>query len=297
MAVGSRVLDRPLTLYNEIRRQTAFDTERHPEVRDFKRRNGPNIERGLVPIALAEEHGLPIILGALRTMRFSPKRLDYVLPLRRLIRDIERPNHDAIVARRRWRSRAALGDPSCRAPQAFGTTIWDRITGRLRPDMGPMPTLPDVWTDEAYRAIAELADIVDFGISSLRVVTTAGVNFLVDTIQGTFEPEIMRYHGIGTGAAAEAAADTALGAELSTAYNPDSTRAQGTLQEGASANIYRSVGTNNVDGSATITEHGLFTQAATSGGTLWDRSVYAGQGLVAGNSYQTTYDATFAASG
>ena len=138
-------------------------------------------------------------------------------------------------------------------------------------------------------------EVIDYGIVSVRVVTTVGVNFIVDAFQNAVELETMRYHGLGTNATAEAAGDTALGAELSTVYNPDSTRATGTLAEGASANIYRTVATNNFDGSATITEHGIFSQAATGGGVLLDRSVFGGIAVVSGNSLQTTYDLTFAA--
>ena len=74
------------------------------------------------------------------------------------------------------------------------------------------------------------------GLISTRVVTTAGVNYLVDAFQGTTEPENFKYHGMGTGNTAEAIGDTALVAEVET-------RATGTQLEGASANIYRTVGT------------------------------------------------------
>jgi hypothetical protein len=139
--------------------------------------------------------------------------------------------------------------------------------------------------------------IEDYGIVSRKVITTAGVNFLVDAWQGTVEPEIMKYHGIGTGSTAEAAGDTALVTESTTALNPDSTRATGSLTEGASANIFRTVGTNTVDASVTVAEHGIFSQAATGGGTLWDRSLTGSLALVSGDSLQTTYDCTCSAGG
>lgn len=147
---------------------------------------------------------------------------------------------------------------------------------------------------EAEAWVAANASVTDFGLASTRVVTAAGVNFLVDAFQGSVEPEVMRYHGIGTDNTAENAADTALGAELSTVYNLDNTRATGTLTEGASANIFRTVGTNSVDGAASIVEHGIFSQAATSGGTLLDRSVFSTVSLSSGNSLQTTYELTLA---
>ncbi len=139
--------------------------------------------------------------------------------------------------------------------------------------------------------------MLDLGVISLRVVTTAGVNFLVDAFQGTVEPEILRYHGVGVGVAAEAAADTALGTESTTILNPDSTRATGTLAEGASANIYRTVGTVTFDGAGAITEHGIFSQAATGGGTLLDRSVFSAINVVSADSIQFTFELTLAAGG
>ena len=139
--------------------------------------------------------------------------------------------------------------------------------------------------------------MVDYGLASLRVVTTAGVNFLVDALQGTVEPQILRSHGLGTGATAEASGDTALVTELTTEYNPNSTRATGTLTEGGSANVFRTVGTNTVDGAAAVTEHGIFSQAATGGGTLLDRSVFSVINLANGDSLQSTYDFTINSGG
>lgn len=139
------------------------------------------------------------------------------------------------------------------------------------------------------------ASISEFGLASVRVVTTAGVQFLVDCFQGTTEPELMRYHGLGTGSTAEAVGDTALVTELTTQYNPDNTRATGTLTEGASANVFRTVGTNAVDAAVALREHGIFSQSATGGGVLLDRSVFAEINLASGNSLQSTYDFTITA--
>lgn len=139
-------------------------------------------------------------------------------------------------------------------------------------------------------------EVVEYGLASMRSITTAGVNYLVDAFQGTVEPEVLKYHGVGTGTTAEATSDTALVTESTTVLNPDSTRATGSLTEGASANIFRTVGTLTFDGSAAITEHGIFSQP-TSGGTLWDRSQFPALNMANGDSLQATYDATFAAGG
>ena len=138
-------------------------------------------------------------------------------------------------------------------------------------------------------------EILDLGLASMRVVTTAGVNFLVDALQGIVEPEILKFHGIGTGTNAEATGDTALQTEITTQYNPDNTRATGSLTEGASANIFRTVGTNTVDATVANTEHGILSQAATGGGTLLDRSQYSVVNLASGDSLQSTYDFTIVA--
>lgn len=136
-----------------------------------------------------------------------------------------------------------------------------------------------------------------YGVVSRRVVTDAGVAYIVDDWDGGSNTiDLFNYHGCGTGTASESASDTALGAESTTVLNPDSTRATGTKSQ-PSANIMRSVGTVTFDGSAAITEHGLFTQAATGGGTLLDRSVFSAVNVVSGDSIQFTYSLTLSSGG
>lgn len=135
---------------------------------------------------------------------------------------------------------------------------------------------------------------LDFGTASFRVVTSAGVNFIVDAFQNSVELEILKYHGIGTNNTAEASGDTALNTELTTQYNPDNTRATGSLTENGS-NVYETVGTNTVDAGVSIVEHGILSQAATGGGTLLDRTVFATITLSASDSLQSTYDLTLTA--
>lgn len=137
----------------------------------------------------------------------------------------------------------------------------------------------------------------DYGLASLRVVTDAGVAAIVDAFQNTVELETFKYHGTGSGGTAEAAAQTALVTEFTTQLNPDSTRPTGSLTEGATANIFRTVGTNTYDATVAITEHGIFTQAATGGGTMLDRSLFSVINLASGDSLQTTYDLTFTSGG
>lgn len=139
--------------------------------------------------------------------------------------------------------------------------------------------------------------VVPLGLGSLRVVTTVGVGYLVDALQNIVEPENLKFHGYGTGTTAENVADTALVTELTTEYVVNSTRPTGTTTEGASGNIYRTVGTLTPDsgGVLAITEHGVFS--ASSAGVLLDRTKFAAVNLdsAGGDSLQTTYELTLTA--
>lgn len=122
------------------------------------------------------------------------------------------------------------------------------------------------------------------GLISTKVVTTAGVNFIVDAFQNLVEVENMKYHDCGTGVGAEAVGDTALGTPYGGA------RTSGTTAEGSSANIYQTVGTINFTSTLAITEHGVFS--AASAGTLLDRSVFTAINVVSGDAIEFTYELT-----
>ena len=152
--------------------------------------------------------------------------------------------------------------------------------------------LPTVYGALWLRVIRGNGEEVDLGLASLRVVTTAGMNYLVDAFQNITELENFKYHGLGTGSTAEASSDTALGTELTTQYSVDNTRATGSQGEGASANIYRTSGTITVDASVSAREHGVFTSPTVGSGTLLDRSVFALVSLNASDSLATPYEYT-----
>jgi hypothetical protein len=125
----------------------------------------------------------------------------------------------------------------------------------------------------------------NLGVLGYRVVTTAYVNFLVDELQSSQATHsTFLYHDSGTGTTAEAAGDTALVTKVETG------RATGTQTEGASANIYRSVGTITYTATRAITEHGLFS--ASTAGTLMDRTVFSAINVVNTDSIQFTYELT-----
>lgn len=143
--------------------------------------------------------------------------------------------------------------------------------------------------------IDEFGNRTPFGLASLRVVTTTGAGFIVDAFQNIVELENMKFHGFGTGGAAEAVGNTALTTELTTEYAVNSTRPTGSQTE-ASATVYRTVGTLSPDASVAITEHGIFDQAATGGGVLLDRTLFSVVNLVgSADSLQATYDFTVTA--
>lgn len=133
---------------------------------------------------------------------------------------------------------------------------------------------------------------IDMGLASLRVVTTVGVKFICDDFNaGGTDVTTLKYHGIGTGGTAEAVGDTALVTESTTALNPASTRATGSQ---ASATVstnatYTTVGTLTAGSAIAVTEHGIFSQSATGGGTLFDRSLFSVVNLATADSIQATY--------
>ena len=140
--------------------------------------------------------------------------------------------------------------------------------------------------------------VTNYGLASTRVVTDAGVDYIVDAFQNSVELEIMKFHALGTGVTAEAAGDTALVTELTTEYTGN-VRATGTTAEGSSTNIYQTVATNTLDGTpgAALREHGIFNQAATGGGVLLDRTLFSAITLSSGDALQTTYELTVTAGG
>lgn len=136
---------------------------------------------------------------------------------------------------------------------------------------------------------------VDYGVVGRRVVTDAGVAFLVDDWDdNTTDITDLQFHGTGSGGTAEAQTQTALVTEFTTELTTDSTRPTGAATQ-PSANILQSLGTISYDATVAITEHGLFDQAATGGGTMWDRTLFTVINLSSGDSLQATYQVTFTA--
>lgn len=116
-------------------------------------------------------------------------------------------------------------------------------------------------------------------------VTDAFVALLTDTLVDNSDGiKNFKYHDSGTGITAEAAGDTGLGTPTGIG------RATGNQGEGASAPIYKSVGTITYDGDYDITEHGLFN--AASDGTLMDRTKHGVVTVEADEKIEYTYQLT-----
>jgi len=129
---------------------------------------------------------------------------------------------------------------------------------------------------------------INYGVLGYRVVTTAFVNFVVDQLQA--ETSVFGdflYHDSGVGSTAENVTDTAI------ETTDGESRASSTQTEGASANIYRSVGTIAYTSTLALREHGLFN--ASTAGTLMDRTVFTAINVVNGDSVQYTYELTVTA--
>ena len=186
------------------------------------------------------------------------------------------------------------------------------LTTRLNRPPGPgllwkVSNLPNVWPGlwrSRLRRICKMSglegrlyarlfradgSIVEYGLISTRLVTTALVDFIVDQLQAE-DSEIgdFKFHDSGIGVTGANITDT----DIETTDNE--ARATGTQAEDAH-NIYESVGTISYTGTLAITEHGLFSQAA--GTTLMDRHTFSAINVVSGDSITFTYKFTCSAGG
>lgn len=149
--------------------------------------------------------------------------------------------------------------------------------------------IPTFYGELRVKLIKANGEVIDYGLISTRVVTTAFVSFVVDQLQtetsvfGDF-----KFHDGGIGTTAENVADTGI------ETTDGEARATGTQTE-QSATIYKSVGTVSYTTTKAVTEHGLFNDATA--GTLMDRSVFAALNVVNGDSIQFDYRLTVAAGG
>jgi hypothetical protein len=140
--------------------------------------------------------------------------------------------------------------------------------------------------------------IENYGVASRKVITTTGVELLVDRFQSSSSNLTFRWHAIGTSSGAEAVGNTALGGELTTLGVGSTVRSSGSQTTGAAGpHVYETVGTITIDNVSSgtpmvIQEHGIFQTSSVSGAGLWDRSLTGTQTLSTGDSLQVTYALT-----
>lgn len=160
--------------------------------------------------------------------------------------------------------------------------------------------IPSFYGQLFLTVIRKDGEIEELGLAGLRMVTTAGVRFICDDFNASStDISTMLYHGIGVGVLTEAVTNTALTTELTTEYIVNNTRATGSQASATAAPnaTYTTVGTNTVDSAVALIEHGIFSQAATGGGTLLDGTAFAAVNLASGDSLQSTYVFTMNAGG
>jgi hypothetical protein len=142
---------------------------------------------------------------------------------------------------------------------------------------------------------------MEYGLASLDLITDVGVQFVVDALQGITTISTLRFHGLGSSNANVLASNTALASELASLYTTPTVRTTGQVGEGATPNIYQTIGLTKFADTVAVAEWGLFSQASTStgtpiGGVLFDRSTFALQNVLVGFSIRTTYSLTIVGS-
>lgn len=135
-------------------------------------------------------------------------------------------------------------------------------------------------------------EVTDFGLVGIKKITTAFVNDIVDAMQGGGTLGLYKYHGSGTDNTAENVADSELGAIVGSSYTA------GSQEEGATANVYKSIATISYTSTKTIIEHLIANSATVESATVCDRTVLgAGISVDNGDSIIFTYQLTFTAGG
>jgi len=131
--------------------------------------------------------------------------------------------------------------------------------------------------------------LVEYGLASVRVVTTAFVEYMVDQLQTeTSAWGDFKFHDSGVGVTGALVGNT----DIET--TDGESRVTGTQAENAST-IYESVGTIAYSTTKAITEHGLFN--IVTGGVLLDRHTFSAINVENGDSIEFTYRLTCVAGG
>jgi len=126
----------------------------------------------------------------------------------------------------------------------------------------------------------------DFGLVSVKLVTTAFADYVVDALQDstTYPLDAFTWHDMGDDNTAESNAHTALQNSRETRINDASPGENGT-------NVYQSIATINASAAYTVEEHGIFS--AVTAGTMMDRNLVPNApDVIANDSVEFTYELT-----
>ena len=164
------------------------------------------------------------------------------------------------------------------------------VPGLWRMGMARLTGVPTFFGTLHARLLKADGRVVDYGLVSTRLITNAFVDFMVAQLQTeTSEWGDFKYHDSGIGVTPAAVGDTAIETTAGEA------RVAGSQEEGASTNIYKSIGTVSYTTTKAVTEHGLFSQL--EGTTLMDHHVFSALNVENGDSIQYTYNLTCSAGG
>jgi hypothetical protein len=196
----------------------------------------------------------------------------------------------------RWRLRNALPWPRRKKGDLF-SPHWPWAKGALFNAaarwFSRLTGIPTIVAELEARLIRADGSVMNYGVVSRRVVTDAGVAFLVDDWDTDAQDiTTMNFHACGENSTAESTADTELDSEATTETN----RIAGTKSQPA-GNQLRSIGTQTFTAASIIKEHGLFDSLTEDAGVLWDRSIFAGIAVSTDDSIQWTYTCTINAGG
>lgn len=147
-----------------------------------------------------------------------------------------------------------------------------------------------------WRVLVRRADgtIEDYGVVCRKLITDAGLVKFADAFHdASFDLSTFKYGGVGSGSTAPAAGDTALGSEYTTQLAVDNTRATATSSKPTATSVLKHF-TQTFDASVSVAEFGVFSQAATGGGTLLDRGTMTALSLGSGDGFTGKLTVTFA---
>lgn len=153
--------------------------------------------------------------------------------------------------------------------------------------------LPFVVGEWRTKTITPEGLVIDHGVVCRKLLTNVALGKFADALHNnSFDLSMFKYGAIGTGTTAPAAGDTTLVTESTTALLVDNTRALATSTKPTTTSVLKTA-LVRVDADVTVSEFGIFDQAATGGGNLIDRGTQTGTLISAGGGFQVELTVTF----